>query len=193
MVQYHDVYYFLYPPPPVAAVAARLVGAPYLGGLAGRGAPMPEERLHITLQPLGRFADRIPRAVLDLALAVGETVDEPPFDLTLDLLQSRGGAGFGGTLELAGRGPAVRELRRFQRGLGNTMRHMGFPADQIRAGFSPHMTLDYAHRHVARQAIVPIAWAVTQFFLVDSLYGQGRHEVLARWPLQVRQQEFSGW
>jgi hypothetical protein len=28
---------------------------------------------------------------------------------------------------------------------------------------------------------------VTEVRLVDSLYGQGRHEVLASWPLQDRQ------
>jgi 2'-5' RNA ligase len=36
---------------------------------------------------------------------------------------------------------------------------------------------------VARRAIEPITWTVNEFVLVRSLVGQGRHEVLARWPL----------
>ncbi len=56
------------------------------------------------------------------------------------------------------------------------------------------MTLDYAHPRVNPQSLdTPIAWQVTHLYLVDSLYGQGRHEVLGCWPLRQRQQTFSDW
>ena len=40
---------------------------------------------------------------------------------------------------------------------------------------------------------VPVAWTVTQFALVDSLYGLSRHDVLAHWTLKARQQVFLDW
>jgi 2'-5' RNA ligase len=154
---------------------------------------MPQDQLHITLHCLGHFEGSIPKDVLDLALAVGDAMDEEPFDVAFDVLRCRGGAGIDGTLELGGKGPAVRGLRRFQHGLGSTMRRMGFSEDRIRTRFVPHITLDYAHERVDPRTVTPIAWRVTQFCVVDSHYGQGRHEVLARWPLRARQQEFSDW
>ena len=30
----------------------------------------------------------------------------------------------------------------------------------------------------------PVSWVANEFVLVDSLIGQGRYEVLARWPLR---------
>ncbi|WP_332739166.1 2'-5' RNA ligase family protein [Hydrogenophaga sp.] len=125
---------------------------------------MPPERLHITLLPLGRFEGRVPDTVLEQAQAAGAAVDDEPFDVVFNVLRSRGGSPFG-TVELAGHGLALRRLRRLQRDLRERLIRVGFPADQLRAGFIPHMTL----------------------------HGQGRHEVLERWPLRQRQQVFSGW
>ena len=95
MAQPHDLYYFLYPPPLVAEAARhallRAQGALQLG----RGDPMPNDRLHITLHSLGRFLNGVPREVLDLALAAGGAMDYEPFGVSLNLLQSRGGGGAG--------------------------------------------------------------------------------------------------
>lgn len=193
MAQPHDLYYFLYPPPLVAEAA----GHAFLraGGLLelGRGDPMPGDRLHITLHSLGRFLNGVPREVLELALTVGNAMDYEPFGVSLNLLQSRGGAGGVGTVELAAQGCAARELRRFQRALGNTMRRMGFGESQIRSHFNPHMTLHYQHKGIDRTTVAPITWTAMQFALVDSFYGLGRHDVLARWSLQARQQAFVDW
>ena len=195
MAQPHDLYYFLYPPPLVAEAARhallRAQGALQLG----RGDPMPNDRLHITLHSLGRFLNGVPREVLDLALAAGGAMDYEPFGVSLNLLQSRGGgrAGKLGTVELAAQAGAARELRGFQRALGNTMRRMGFGESQIRSHFNPHMTLHYQHQGIGRTTVAPITWTAMQFALVDSLYGLGRHEVLGRWPLEARQQAFVDW
>jgi len=193
MAQRHDLYFFAYPPPSVAAAAAAL--------WCGRRSPleahgngqMPADRLHITLHPLGQFMDFVPLDVLDLARAVGAAVDEEPFDVAFDRLQSRNRTNVPGTVELAGHGPALRQLRRFQRCLGDTMRGKGFAPPAVRTSFFPHITLDYKHMPVVRQTIAPMAWRVTKFFLVDSLHGQGRHDVLAEWTLNARQREFSDW
>lgn len=196
MLQRHDLYFFLYPPAGVAEAAAerwQQMLADLDPALLSR--PMATQRLHLTLQHLGQFEGSVPRAVLDLALAAGERLVHEPFDVCLHLLQSRGAthAGSNGTVELAGQGAGVQMLRSFQRSLGGAMRQAGFAEAQIRRRFSPHMTLHYGLGGVRRQAVAPVVWTVSDFALVDSLYGLSRHEVLSRWPLVARQQSFTGW
>lgn len=191
MAPFHTLYYFIYPPSRVATVVAGLWHDSPLRQLA-RSKPMPAERLHMTLQQLGSFSGPIPPEVLDLALTVGRRMMEEPFDLSLDLLRSRSAKDVRGTVELTGQGPAVAKLRRFHRRLAIELEDAGFPVARIRKSLVPHVTLDYEHTPVPLQAIAPIAWRVSEFFLVDSLRGQGRHEVLASWPLIERQATF-GW
>lgn len=195
MSQLHDLYYFLFPTPLAAETAKELLRRLQGPRGAGRGEPMSLDRLHITLHYLGRLLNSIPRGVIDLALAAGSAMDYEPFGVRLDVLQSRGGfeKGAFGTVELAPQAGAARELRGFQHALGNTMRRMGFAEIQIRSHFNPHMTLHYKHERIDRMVVAPVAWTVTQFALVDSLYGLGRHDVLARWTLKARQQVFVDW
>lgn len=193
MRTHHRLYYFLYPARAVAARAAALWQDTRHRCASFNGFPMPAERLHITLLPLGGFEDGIPEDVLQLARIAGAAVDDEPFDVRLDRLRSRGG-GPTGTVELAGYGPTLRKLCRLQRDLRERLIRAGFPADRLRTGFTPHMTLDYRHPRVLPQTLeTPIAWPVTELCLVDSLHGLGRHEVLERWLLRQRQQVFSGW
>ena len=195
MSQLHDLYYFLFPTPLAAETAKELLRRLQGPRGAGRGEPMSLDRLHITLHYLGRFLNSIPREVIDLALAAGSAMDYEPFGVRLDVLQSRGGfeKGAFGTVELAPQAGASRELRRFQHALDNTMRRMGFAETQICSRFNPHMTLHYKHERIDRMVVAPVAWTVTQFALVDSLYDLGRHDVLARWTLKARQQVFLDW
>lgn len=195
MSQLHDLYYFLSPTPLAAEMAKRLLQRLQGPCGAGRGEPMPLDRLHITLHYLGRFLNSIPREVIDLALAAGSAMDYEPFGVRLDVLQSRGGVEKGtfGTVELAPQAGAARELRGFQHALGNTMRRMGFAETQIRSHFHPHMTLHYKRARIDPLVVAPVAWTVTQFALVDSLYGLSRHDVLAHWTLKARQQVFLDW
>lgn len=195
MSQLHDLYYFLFPTPLAAEMAKRLLQRLQGPCGAGRGEPMSLDRLHITLHYLGRFLNSIPQEVIDLAVAAGSAMDYEPFGVRLDVLQSRGGVEGEtfGTVELAPQAGAARDLRGFQHALGNTMRRMGFAEARIRSRFRPHMTLHYKHEGIDRMVVAPVAWTVTQFALVDSLYGLGRHDVLAHWTLKARQQVFLDW
>jgi RNA 2',3'-cyclic 3'-phosphodiesterase len=181
-----DLYFMLYPPAPIAQEAFRLLDT-IDGSRRGVSAPMPPDRMHITLQALGRYVHRVPVLVLQMARTAGGMLDPVPFQVSLDLVQSRGPERALGTVELAGRGPGAQPLRQFRRHLLEALQHAGFPQDMMRRGFSPHITLDYKHVPVARSAVAPLAWRVTEFCLVASHFGAGRHELLARWPLRDRQ------
>ena len=186
MSQLHDLYYFLFPTPLAAETAKELLRRLQGPRGAGRGEPKSLDRLHITLHYLGRFLNSIPREFIDMALAAGSAMDYEPFEVRLDVLQSRGGfeKGAFGTVELAPQAGASRELRRFQHALDNTMRRMGFAETQICSHFNPHMTLHYKHERIDRMVVAPVAWTVMQFAMVDSLYCLGRLDVLAHWTLK---------
>jgi 2'-5' RNA ligase len=74
-------------------------------------------------------------------------------------------------------------VKAFQQALEKAMARAGEAHHGDADHYTPHLTLLYDDTHVARRAIEPITWTVNEFVLVRSLVGQGRHEVLARWPL----------
>lgn len=49
---------------------------------------MREDGLHITVQKLGEFLDRIPLQQIDLAMDAAGRVSAEPFDIALDTVQS---------------------------------------------------------------------------------------------------------
>lgn len=182
----HDAYVMVFPPRTIT----REIGAvqrELSRSYRGPSKPMAQERLHATLVPLGSYEDDIPPKVKALAMLAGSLLDMAPFRVCFDTLQSRGPIGALGTVELAGHGIGVQPLFALRRHLVQLLLSVGWPVAWIRPSFYPHITLDYQHVPVRARRIDPLAWDVTEVRLVDSLYGQGRHEVLARWPLRDRQ------
>ena len=51
-------------------------------------------------------------------------------------------------------------------------------------GFVPHLSLIWSPDFLAERIVHPFDWTVREFVLVHSVYGQGHHEVLGRWPLR---------
>ncbi|HEX2818514.1 MAG TPA: hypothetical protein VHN39_19125 [Phenylobacterium sp.] len=47
----------------------------------------------------------------------------------------------------------------------------------------PHVSLLWDKALVPKEFVEPIGWMATEFVLLDSVFGEGRHEVLGRWPL----------
>lgn len=186
MVVFHHLYVMLHLPQPVARDIGHLqrqLNRSY----RGPSRPMAPERLHATLVPLGRYEHRIPSEILTLALRAGALLEAAPFRVCFDTLQSRGPRSEIGTVELAGRGAGVRPLYLLRRQVVGALLAVGWPEAWIRPTFYPHITVDYRHAPVGARRIEPLAWDVTEVGLVDSHYGQGRHEVLASWPLEDRQ------
>lgn len=182
----HDLYLMLYLPPETARSVARLQGR-LSQGYRGPSKPMPPERLHITLVPLGSYVHRIPAEVLQVAVTAGSLLEEAPFRVCFDTLQSRGPKHLRGTIELTGHGAGVLPLYRLRRQVVHALLKAGWLEEAIRPGFYPHITVDYERDPVSTRAVEPLVWDVTEVRLVDSHYGEGRHEVLARWPLRDRQ------
>lgn len=145
-----------------------------------RGRSITPECLHATLHFLGR--ERQPRAgLLFAAQRAGEAVAMTPFDVAFDRLESfltrpdrmplvlRGDDGLAGVMML-------------YRLLGEAMEKVGL-GPYVQPHYTPHVTVLYGHRPITEQRIETIGWRVREFVLVRSLYGEGRHVELGRWPL----------
>lgn len=182
----HDLYWMVHPPVVIAQRIGRLQRV-LDRSYPGPSRPMAAERLHATLVPLGSYEGGVPPKVLGVLLRAGACLDALPFRVCFDTLQSRGPSSEMGTVELAGQGSGVRPLYRLRRELVAALLAVGWPKAWIPTSFYPHITVDYMHEPVGTRRVEPLAWDVTEVRLVDSLYGQGRHEVLASWPLRDRQ------
>ena len=157
-------------------------------GLSGK--PIPVERLHITLHWL-RDHVALPPELVERAVVAGGIVDAAPFEVAFDCVESLGDASRGGPLVLTGSTGLV-ALRRIQRALSGAMIEAGLGA-YAQADFMPHVTLLYDDKHVARQAVDPIRWTVSELVLVHSVVGEGRHVTLGQWSLQSRQSGRGAW
>ena len=147
----------------MASRAFGLLNALDLPPCRRHGAQMREEGLHITVEKLGRFLDRVPDHQLELAIAAGSSVVAEPFDIHLDIVQSVTGRGGRSFAQLTGRAAGLRGIRDFEHSLAQAMRRVGCQENQIRRNFSPHVTLDYQHAPFAQRSIAPLAWRVSEF------------------------------
>jgi 2'-5' RNA ligase len=82
-------------------------------------------------------------------------------------------------LKTTGRQPQLQGLRKK---LVQRLAAHGLPLLCSKA-FQPHTTLGYGIGSKGKYAIDPIGWRACGIVLVESWYGQTRHEILGRWPL----------
>jgi 2'-5' RNA ligase len=124
----------------------------------------------------------LPQGLLQaLSDAAGELRFEP-FDLVFDRVMSfKAGAGRKPPFVLRGGDEGLAPVMHFRRAIDDVLARRGL-ARSFDLRFTPHVTLMYGHKMVTEQAVAPITWRVSEFVLVDSLIGQGKHIVMGRWP-----------
>ena len=161
------VYLMAKPPPDIAQQIAQQ------RRVLGMDARYPAERFHITLLPLGAHDALSNGDLARIDHAVAESRAEPAAIL-LDRLR-------GNRLE----GIGMRDVKALQKRLASHLRAAGTRLPEYR--FNPHLTLAYGVPPRLPARIAPIGWHVDEVLLIVSHYGQGRHEILCRWPLITRQ------
>jgi 2'-5' RNA ligase len=50
---------------------------------------------------------------------------------------------------------------------------------------APHMTLIYDRAEAAETVVEPVKWRVEEFVLIHAVHGEGRFDVMGRFPLQA--------
>jgi 2'-5' RNA ligase len=146
--------------------------------LALRGHPLGPARYHVTLAFLGDHAG-LPQHLVEQVSACAGTIALPPFGIRFDHVASFA-RGRGSPLVLLG-GDGVAGLRALAAALAERLHDV---VDVDRRPYKAHLTLLRDDRVVAERPVAPIAWTAHEFVLVHSAVGQGRHTVLARWPLR---------
>jgi 2'-5' RNA ligase len=144
-------------------------------------APIPPERLHVSLLAVGDFSGSCPPAVIDAAMRAADTVAMAPFRVEFDRVASFSGGLGKRALVLTGEGDGVAGLVTLGSALSQAMVKAGLRLPR-QSNSSPHLTMMYKSR-TCDFAIEPTGWTVSQFVLVDSLVGQSRHVHLGRWFL----------
>ena len=141
-----------------------------------RGRPIDRSRLHATLGMVGIWPESPPADAIDLAREIGHQIAMRSFKVTFKRLQSWRQSS--GPLVLVGDDDELIGLRWLHDALRETC---GLQPDPH---FCPHISLIWSPDSVPERAVEPFSWMVREFVLIHSVCGQGRHEVLGRWPLR---------
>jgi len=143
-------------------------------GLAGK--PLKPKNFHISL-PLIWEGAQFPAGLREIVSSRVQSVRMPPFEIVLDMAMS------------------FRQLKQYVLVLGTTRSVaniyelnrqlvMAIGSKARNGSFNPHMTLLYADRPLEKQPVEPLRWTAREFVLIHSFIGQGRHEIVGRWPLR---------
>ena len=180
----HVVYFALRPPAAVAE-QVRTIIAPRLRreGLTGR--LVPADRLHVSLIGLGCFP-RVPSQVVEMACRVAEAIAGRPFRLAFNRLASWGRGDGQRAVVLSG-DDGVIGVETLHDALHAALAARGMVRGRPRP-FWPHMTVLHDRRELPETFVGPVNWLVEDFVLIDSLHGEGRHELVGRWRLQPQAQ-----
>ena len=146
-----------------------------------RGTPLAASCLHVSLHSLGAH-NGLPPRLIDAVSAAVSTVSMPPFEIGFDRAMSFTNKRAKRPFVLRAGGDTA-ALNTFHRVLGGAMTNAGL-GRWVSRHFTPHMTLLYDMQLVDEHAIETLSWTVTEFVLVHSFVGQGRHVHLARWQLR---------
>ncbi|MCR5875852.1 hypothetical protein LRS10_17795 [Phenylobacterium sp. J426] len=175
----HVFYLALQPTPEAAAAAAeRLEGVRRRHRLIGRA--VAANRLHVSLFNLGTFK-RPPGPILEKAVDVVRRIEGRRFTIALNRLASWGRGAGERPLVLWGEDGVI-GVHALYDALHHELVRAGM-ASRRDPSYEPHMTLIYDRADVPETFVEPVEWAVEEFVLIHAVHGEGRFEVIERFPL----------
>jgi len=174
------LFFALQPDADTAAQIARLASQLRLDcGVHGK--LRPTDVFHVTLHFLGGFAG-LPRTLIESASRAAATVRLPAFDVQFDRALTFTGRPRNIPLVLAG-GEGVAGVAALHDALGRALVKAAVRLQGCGSDYTPHLTLLYGDRAIDERPVSAVRWRSREFVLVRSFFGQGRHEVLGRFPL----------
>jgi 2'-5' RNA ligase len=177
--------FFAVLPGPAAATAIEGVVAGLREAATLRGRWTAAAKRHITVRFLGDHVDAA--HLIARARAAAARVEQAPFNVTLDRITCFRGR-FQAPCVLRCSHASETALETLWSKLGAALASVGVSAPDERR-FIPHLTIGYVDRVLEQPlAIAPVAFAVTEFVLIDSAIGPGTHEIVERWTLAGQSQ-----
>lgn len=172
----HKVYFALQPDAEAAEAMVRLAAdLRQRHGLKGR--PTPAARLRLSLNFVGTFRGPPTRAVMEKAKALADKVQAPAFALSFNQVEGWNGDKL---VLLGDEGVIGAEV--LDAAIHKAL-VIGSMAPRRQPPMTPHITLLWDKAQIPMTFVEPIAWTAREFVLLDSVVGEGRHEVLGRWAL----------
>jgi len=146
-------------------------------GLKGRATPA--DRLHLSLNFVGKFRGPPPRQVIEKATTLADKLTMPAFTVSLNHVESWKGEphplvllGDEGVMGAEGLYAAIHKALA-----------VGTMAPRREPQIWPHVTLLRDSGQAPKTFVEPIAWRAREFVLLGCPSGEGRQAVLGRWPL----------
>lgn len=175
----YKLYFAIQPPAVVADQALRLLQTlrPAERFVAK---PMPPARLHVSLNWIGGFG-RPPTGIVGKAREVAGAVALRPFDVSFNHIGTWQSGDGPWPLVLWGDEGAI-GVQALYRALHRAMVGPGM-APRREPALEPHLTLLRDHAVMPEAFIDPVTWTVREFVLLQSVQGDGRLDVLDRFPL----------
>jgi len=177
----YKLYFAIQPPPEVADQALGLLQS-LRPAERFTAKAMPPARLHVSLNWVGGFG-RPPTGIVDKAREVGAAVKVRPFDISFNRIGTWR-SGDPPPLVLWGDEGVIGVEALLYKTLHRAMVAPGM-APRRETPLEPHLTLLRDHAVMPEAFIEPITWKVREFVLLQSHYGEGRLDVLARFPLSA--------
>lgn len=144
-----------------------------------KGAITPAARLHMSLNFVGTFRGPPTRSVMEKAASLAAKVASRSFAVTLNHVESWKGDSH--PLVLLG-DDGVIGVQLLHAAIHKAL-VAGTMAPRREPEIWPHVSLLWDKAGPPKAFVDPINWTAREFVLLDSPYGEGRHEVLGRWPL----------
>lgn len=143
------------------------------------------DRLHVTVTPVGK-PDRLLQPMESALIAAGDAVQIKRFEVTLDVAMR-----FSNQVEdgrypfvLCVDPPTTRSAFALRKSLAEAQYAQGLLVAGV-SSYLPHVTLLHGLGiEAVEQPIPPISWVAREFVLMRSFFGESKHEVVARWPLE---------
>jgi 2'-5' RNA ligase len=169
-------YYFAFRLDEPASDAAIEIQSDMRRRYGAAGTAIKRSNLHVSLFPLWD-GKGVPPDLIEITVPRVEAIEGRPFEFTFDMLMSFKSKKGHCTVLAATHAPA--ELYNLHRKFASRFEGL------VKAGsLTPHITLLYTDQFIEKQPVKPVRWMVREFLLIDSFVGQGRQEVLGRWPLR---------
>lgn len=177
----YRLYFAIQPPGEVADQALRVLQS-LRPAERFAAKPPPPARLHVSLNYVGGFG-RPPTGIVGKAREVGEAVALRPFDVAFNRIGTWRTGDPPWPLVLWG-DEGVIGVQALYKALHRAMVGPGM-APRREPALEPHMTLLRDQAVMPEAFVDPIAWTVREFVLLQSVQGEGRLDVLARFPLRT--------
>ena len=161
----------------IAEAAARFRKAQRVSGVS-----VPLESLHLSLCPMGR-AELLRQPLEQALLAAGAAVRATGFVATLDTASRCIGKDGQFPFVLCAGHATTQAALALRKAIAEAQRRVGLHVGAV-SSYHPYVALQFGPAIDAiEESITSIQWHAREFVLLRSFFGQYRHEVIGRWPL----------